>query len=200
MGGDGSCEAVGGSGSGNVVGGVRGCARGGTNPHQVGCGGRTGGGGGGSGSSSGGGRRGGSGIGASIRKAMLRPPRRFRAPNCNLVEVVAVGELVGASIKDVEPLASLGEIGGGGGALGQPLRKWHAVVAAWAALALEEPLAMQEAAVDEEVVDVLLPRYGGLVQEVPNLLLCDHCEYLVITVHLLMCASLSSNMTLVISL
>ena len=73
---------------------------------------------------------------------MLRPARRLRAPDCNLVEVVAVGELVGATIEDVEPLASLGKVGGGEGALGQSLRKRHAVVAAWAALAFKEPLAV----------------------------------------------------------
>ena len=99
---------------------------------------------------------GGSGGVGGVCEAMLRPPRRLRTPDRDLVEVVAVCELVGAAVKEVEALAHLGEVGLGEGTLTERRRQRLTMISARAALALEEPFAMEEAAMDQPMINVLL--------------------------------------------
>ena len=92
-----------------------------------------------------------------VGEAVLGPSGRLGAPNGNLMEVVTIGKLVWAPIKDVKPLTRLGKVSRLRRALGDPLGQSLSVVSAGATLPLEEPLAVQEVPVNQPVVDILLP-------------------------------------------
>ena len=110
-------------------------------------------GGGGSDCSSGGG-------GGGVGKAMLGPTCRLGTPDGHLVVLIAVRELVRAAIVDVQALAHLCKVSRCKWALGDSGGERLAVVASRAALPFREPLAVEEGAMDEEVINVLLPRWA----------------------------------------
>ena len=88
---------------------------------------------------------------------MLGPTCRLGTPDGHLVVLIAVRELVRAAIVDVQALAHLCKVSRCKRALGDSGGERLAVVASRAALPFCEPFAVEEGAVYEEVVDVLLP-------------------------------------------
>eukprot|EP00966_Prymnesium_polylepis_P233533 5401131-Prymnesium_polylepis.1 len=96
------------------------------------------------------------GAGSSVSEAMLGPAGCLRTPDCHLMVLIAIRELIRAAIVDIEALALLGKVSRRKRTLGDSGGERFSMVASWAALPIGEPLTVEEGAVDEVVVDVLL--------------------------------------------
>eukprot|EP00966_Prymnesium_polylepis_P333283 7388758-Prymnesium_polylepis.3 len=104
------------------------------------------------------GGRGDSSSGRGVSEPMLCPARSLCAPDGDLVVLVTISELVRTAVIDIEPLAHLWKVSRGKWALseGTIRGKLLPMITTWAALTFQEPLAVQEGPVHQEVVDIFL--------------------------------------------